>query len=560
MRVRDVAVAATIAAATSGALARATRTIVRNYFPLADEWAILAHSHPSVAEPKSWFTSGFRDYFAPPDGLPQPGGGNFSRPLFNAAYWLVGTVAGPTSGRYLRMGQVGVGAAAGLTSLAVSRSGGSLRSATGAGALAPLMPALVPSSTLLVYPCMSFDPVAACLSQAATMAYDAGRVKTAAGLMCAGVLTKETALPTAGALPALYAWEHRRELLRCRSARRSLAALAVPTALWWTARRALGDAGIQESAYVLRPDPQGMLVRQARIAAKFPFWANLPDLRTPGWSTNKVAAAAQVACNALVMGGAFAALGSRLFRGERPTADEASFVLSYAFLNAVGTSPRYGVTFDLTLLTSLVRWRREAPADSLAVRAVTTGLGVGVATSAALALRDYPRLERNFLRYAAVGRKYIAALREFEPGTRVLVLNDPVTFWTPVKWLTKTMVISADVVKLADHPWSYNNLDGLATVSVVALEPPSAPGEQWRFTQSQGVDILAAYPALPTDQPAHVDYGNGIEIDLEPFADDAVPSSDRRRWAAMRITPGDRPAHLLYYDPVADEFRSVEVR
>lgn len=558
MRWREVAIAATVGALTTGSLVRGTSKIWRNYFPLADEWAILAHSHPDVAEPRSWVADGFRGYFTPPDGLPDPQGDQFVRPLFNAAYWLVGKFARPTSGRYLHVGHVGVGAAAGLTTLAIARSGGSLTSAAGYGATVPFMPALLPSGTLLVYPCMSFDPIAACFSQAATMAYDSGRIPIAAGFMVAGVLTKETALPTAGALTGLYALERRSDLLRSARARRSLATLAVPAGLWYAARRiAYRDASLQEGAYVLRKDPRGRAARQARIAAKFPFWANLSALRT-GSSPEKAAAAAELVSNALVMGGAFVELVSRLRAGRRVTAEEASFLLSYAFLNAVGTSPRYGVTLDMSLLTSLARWRRERGAPSPAARAVTAGLVAGTVTSSMRAARDFPRLERNFLAYAEVGRKYVAALRQFDAGNRVLVLNDPVTFWTPVRWLTKTLGIKATVIKLADHPWSYDNLAGMTTPTTVDLQPPTAPGEPWRFTQSQGVDILAAYHALSPDQPAHIDYGDGIAVDLEPFDVGAQPVSDHPRWAAMRVIPGDRPAHLLYYDPADGEFHAVD--
>lgn len=550
----------TIAALTSAALARGTRRIVREYFPLADEWAILAHSHPRVAEPRTWFTNGFRGYFAPPPGLPNPQGDKFSRPLFNATYWLVGKAVGPTSGRYLHIGHVGVGAAAGLTSAAVLRAGGSAGAAAASGATVPFLPALVPSASLLVYPCMSFDPLTACFSQSAAMAYDAGRFRTAAAFLVAGVLTKETALPSAAALPALYAVENRSALLRDGRARRSLAALLVPAFTWYAARRAAyGDAGLQESAYVLRDDPQGRLVRQARIAAKFPFWTNLAALRSPGRPTEKAAAAAHLVANALVVLGAGLEIGSRLRAGRRPTSDEASFVMSYAFLNAVGTSPRYGVTLDMSLLASLARWRREAGGSSTAVRAVTAGLAVGTVASTLLVARDFPRLERNFLAYAEVGRKYVAALRRFDVGTRVLVLNDPVTFWAPVKWLSRTMGVQATVVKLADHPWSYDNLAGMTTPSTVDLQPPSIPGGPWRFTQSEGVDILAAYPALSGHDAAHVDYGDGISVDLEPFPAGEPQPGDHPRWAAMRIAPGNGPAHFLYYDPADGEFHSVAV-
>ena len=556
----ETALAVGLAGAVWGALAVANRKMERNYFPLADEWSILAHSHPRVAEPRSWFTEGFRHYFTPPAGLPTLQGFLFSRPLFNATYWAVGRGAEPDSGRYLQISHAGVGACAGMAALAVSRSGGSLRTAARTGAVVPLMPALVPSMTLLIHPCMAFDPLAAALTQGATVAYEGGRTRTAAALLAAGLLTKETALPTAGALPALYALEHRSQLLRDGRARRSLVELAAPAAAWFAIRRAtFGPSSIEDSAYVFRPDPRGKLMRQLRIAAKFPFWVNYGSLNDRGLTVNKAAAGSLLVANAAVVGGTVVEIASRLLSGRRPSPDEASLASSYAFLLAMGTSPRYGVTLDMSLLHALAQWRRERGRPSRAARAVSAGLAVGVVTNAVMTAKEYPRLERNFLAYAEVGRKYLAALRKFGPGERVLVLNDPVTFWAPVKWLTRTMGIKAEVIKLADHPYSRDNLDGMTNVSKVSLEPPTGPGEPWRFSQSRGIDILSSHPLLPADEPVHVDYGDGITIDLEPAAADAPPMDDHQRWAAMRIHPGDRPAHLLYYDPANGEFQAVAV-
>ena len=560
MRLRDVAVAGAVAVATSGALALANRKIVRDYFPLADEWAILAHSHPRVAEPRRWFSEGFRHYFTPPAGLPNLQGFLFSRPLFNATYWAVGRGAAPDSGRYLQISHIGVGACAGMAALAISRSGGSLRTATGTGAVVPLMPALVPSMTLLVHPCMAFDPLAAALSQGATLAYEGGRTRTAASLLAAGLLTKETALPTAGALPALYALEHRSQLRRDSHVRRLLIELALPAAAWFAVRRAtFGPSSIEDSAYVFRPDPRGRLMRQLRLAAKIPFWVNYGSLGDRSWSLDKVAAGSLLLSNAAVVGGTLVEIAARLRTGRRPSPDEASLAASYAFLLVMGTSPRYGVTLNMSLLNALARWRRESPHPSRSVRVVSAGLALGLVTNAVLTAKEYPRLERNFLAYAEVGRKYLAVLRTFGAGERVLVLNDPVTFWAPVKWLTRTMGIKAEVIKLADYPYSRDNLDGMTLPSTVSLEPPARHGDPWRFSQSRGLDILSSHPLLPTDEQVHVDYGDGITIDLEPAAADAAPMDDHQRWAAMRVHPGDRPAHLLYFDPAKGEFQAVAI-
>lgn len=557
---RGVIAGAAVGAATSGALAVFGRRIVRDYFPLADEWSILAHSHPRVADVRSWFTEGFRNYFTAPPGLPAVPGGSFSRPLFNATYWAVGRVAGPESSRYLRIGQVAVGACAGLTTWAVARSGGSTREAVAAGALVPAMPAFVPSTAMLLYPCMAFDPMTAGLSQSAIIAYDAGRPRTAAALLAAGVLTKETALPTASVLPALFALQHRHDVLRDSRTRRALAALSAPVPLWYAANRAaFGDTTMKEGAYVLRDDPRGRIVRQLRLASKFPFWVDGGARRDAAWTTEKSAAAAQLAANVLVMGGAATEIATRLRAGRELATDEGSFLASYAFMNAVGISPRYGVTLDISLITSLARWVRESDRTSTAVKAVAAGLALGVTANAVLFARTFPATRRNFSAYADVGRRYVAALRQFGAGDRVLVLNDPITFWAPTRWLRRALTIEADVIKLADHAWSATNLEAITTPSTVHLEPPSQPGQPWRFTHTLGLDLLSAHSRLSHDADTHVDYGNGVTIDLEAADPDAPMLDGRHRWKAMRIMPGDGPVHLLYFDPQARDFRSVTV-
>ncbi len=559
-RLAEAAVSVGVGAAVFGAVAIANRRLARDYFPIADEWPILAHSHPRVAEPRRWFTEGFRHYFTPPAGLPALQGFLFSRPLFNATYWAAGRGVEPESGRYLHLSHVGVGACAGMSALAIARSGASLRTAAGTGAAVPLMPALVPSLLLLVHPCMAFDPLAAAVTQGATMAYEGGRTRTAAALIGASLLTKETALPTATALPALYALEHRGELLRDGRVRRSLAVLAAPAAGWFVIRRAtFGPSNLEDSAYVFRPDPRGKLMRQVRIAAKLPFWIKYTSLADRGLTVDKVAAGSLLLSNAAVVGGAVVEVASRLRAGRRPSPDEASLLASYAFMLVMGTSPRYGVTLDMSLLNVVTRWRREEVRPTRAVRAVSAGLAIGLMMNGVLTAKEYPRLRRNFLAYAEVGRKYVAALRTFDAGERVLVLNDPITMWAPVKWLTRTMGIRAEVIKLADYPYSRDFLDGFTLPSTVTLKPPSGPGEPWHFSHPRGVDILSSHPLLPTDEPVHVDYGAGITIDLEPAAAGAVPMDDHQRWAAMRIVPGDRPAHLLYFDPAVGEFRAVAV-
>src|SRR5262245_56570314 len=105
---RDAYTALGLTVAWMGVLILVTHRLVQHYFPLADEWALIANSHPDFADPSRWLSEGFRDYFQPPAGLPHERGANFVRPIFNLAYWLGGHLLAPASGGYLYVGYLAI--------------------------------------------------------------------------------------------------------------------------------------------------------------------------------------------------------------------------------------------------------------------------------------------------------------------------------------------------------------------------------------------------------------------------------------------------------------------
>src|ERR1700746_191291 len=68
--------------------------VSRDYFPIADQWALIANSHPAWAHPGQWLSQGFSDYFVYDPAVSQPYA-NFLRPGFNGSYWLMGWLLGP---------------------------------------------------------------------------------------------------------------------------------------------------------------------------------------------------------------------------------------------------------------------------------------------------------------------------------------------------------------------------------------------------------------------------------------------------------------------------------
>src|SRR4051812_43569486 len=118
------------------AIALPMHGFVAGYFPLADDWSVLAHSHPRFAQPLGWFTEGFADYLAQPAGQAYS---NFLRPVLNLVYWVQGWWLSPESGAYLYFNYVVIAACAGLCLFAVRNSPARM-SALLLAVVLPLMP------------------------------------------------------------------------------------------------------------------------------------------------------------------------------------------------------------------------------------------------------------------------------------------------------------------------------------------------------------------------------------------------------------------------------------
>jgi len=73
------AVAAALAIGWTLGLGIYAQRLVQSYFPIADEWALLANSDPRLTDPLNWITSGFSQYFEVDPALSQPYA-NFLRP------------------------------------------------------------------------------------------------------------------------------------------------------------------------------------------------------------------------------------------------------------------------------------------------------------------------------------------------------------------------------------------------------------------------------------------------------------------------------------------------
>src|ERR1700757_771391 len=83
---RDLVVAAALALTWWLGLSWAMRGYVSGeYFPIADQWALIANSHPAFAHPLQWLSQGFSDYFVYDPAVSKPYA-NFIRPGFNGSF------------------------------------------------------------------------------------------------------------------------------------------------------------------------------------------------------------------------------------------------------------------------------------------------------------------------------------------------------------------------------------------------------------------------------------------------------------------------------------------
>jgi len=522
--------------------------IVHDYIPLGDQWALVANSHPDLAQPLLWFTRGFADYFESYPGLSPPYA-NFVRPGFNLGYWLIGHAAAPVSGAYLYLNYAAIGACAGLCYLVIRQGGGSMPTALPLAAAVPLMPAMVPVLSTLLSPPQAYDPLVAALSLLVLLSWPLRRVWLSAALLLLAVMTKETTLPLAVAAPVLYLFEHRQDL----RARRVLEALLlVLPLLLWLALRLADFGGVSNGTYVLSANPGGPLHNLVKLGLRWPFWIEVLPLRKDSEGLAALPSWLLLGANLGLMLAAIGIVGLRWWRRrETPHLAEACLLLSYGFMCLVGVASRYGAVLDVCIVACLGLWLAQAATPRLNVVAALA-LGAGVVVTDVQAWQAWPERYALVQNYSHIGQDYVATLKTFPAGARVIVLNDPVSWHSQGRWLRRAAGIEAEVVKLADYacPGSALRLEQPCTV---ALHAAAGPG-QFEFSQSCGIDVCGAF--VTQEQPAHFEPAAGVAVDLLPLpSSEPGHSADPPQWRGLRLTLADKAAHLLYFDPAS---RSVK--
>ena len=536
-------IAMALIATWTSVLVFVTRGIVAQYFPLADEWALLAHSHPLFVDPAGWLSEGFSNYFGQFSELAQPTT-NYLRPVFNSVYWLTGTALSPESGGYLYFNCLVIAASAGLVWLDASTPTGA-RTRTIAlvtAAAVPLMPAFLPTLYLLFFPCTAFDPLAACLALLALLAYERGRILLTAVLLLAAIFTKEAALPVAVALPLIHLIQHRRQLRTTPSLRWSAIMLCAPVLIWLLLRFAVFD-GVVGGTQAPPLSLIGSVKLALQLALRLPFWMNALPFRQPD-----PASILLLLANAMMMIAVFGILLTRLRRREWPQPVEVCWLACYGFLLLVGFAARLGAVMEVFLIVCLLRWHAEGLRPRLVVLAFA-GLTLGVAVTGYQAWQRFPQTEATFRNQYEIGRQYVAALRKFQPGERVLVLNDPVTRYARLHWLLKTERLSAAATKIADTECDAVS-DRLNQHCVVTLTP-QAHARQFVFAQSCGLDVCGAH--WPTETPLVFRPADDVQVELVP------PQADEGDARAFRLALGQGDVSLLYYDPAIGDFSVLHV-
>src|SRR5581483_9629359 len=301
---KDLCDAVALAAAWAALLSLLLHGFVAGYFPLSDEWALLANSDPRFADPIAWLTRGFAGYFTEPPGLAGPYA-NFVRPVVNFCYWLQGLWLAPESGARLYFNYLVIGACSGACLLAMRATPLSRGLTLLFAAAVPLLPGFLPSSQLLFFPVMAFDPLVACLCILAAILYQREQFSAAALVLLVAALTKEASIPIAAALTALYVIEHRRALIaKDLRAWLRFAMLAAPVVLWLACRYALFGS-LTQGTYTHINGANDALRFLPRTIVRVPFWF---DRKT---DLTIEARPLMMLANAAVMIAALAAVGRR---------------------------------------------------------------------------------------------------------------------------------------------------------------------------------------------------------------------------------------------------------
>lgn len=512
------------------------RDAIVAYFPVADEWSILAHSLPGLANPMQWLTSGFAGYVDSYPGHPIPT--NFLRPFFNLAYWLCGRVFGPFFGGYLFVNYLAIGGCAMLLYLCLRQDERcSPRLALALALLFPLVPSLAcePGSLTLLQSMMAYDAVTCLLSLAAYLAYDKGRIAATAVLLTIALFTKESALPVAIGLPLAHVWSHRRDL---HGARVPLLTLASPIGLWLVLRT-LAFGNPLSGTYVLA-GPEGTLWTLAKGLVRMPLYAPSPHivLQSP-WSGE----AALFWLNAATAIAVAILLVRRWARTREFRPAELALLLAVPFFALVGrASPRFGATMHAFLFLTAGR-SGGAHGERVARGALIALLAVNGALQGLLLVSRLPNSEMHALEVFSASREYAKELERL--GERpVIVLNDPTTpFSSPKMMAIALRLPMADRWKASDFPQFY-----------FGYRPPCSNSvQQGRNTvelqQSCGVLAWGIKPR------ASLQLAPDIQVHFPEVSGD----SESAGWGHVLRLETSRPGiAVLWYDPERRAMRMIE--
>ncbi len=525
------------------ALALAMHGFVAGYFPLADDWSVLAHSHPRFAQPLGWFTEGFANYLAQPPGLSEPYS-NFLRPVLNLVYWIQGLWLPPESGGYLYFNFAVIGVCAGLCLFAARDSSARLP-ALALAAVLPLMPGLLGSQQTLFFPVMAFDPLAAALCMLAAILYQRERWIVCAVTLLAAALTKETAMPIVVALPLLCVVQQRNALRAGeRAAWSRLAVLCAPIAVWFALRYA-AFGGMTGGTYTNAG--VGVILRNIpNCIVQVPFWS------VRGGGIHFDSATLTLFANAAVMASVLLILGRRVVARMPLRPLEICFLFAYAFMLRFGFVQRFGAVMDVFLVACVALWLGEHESRRLASVAAI-GLLIGLVATHRHSLRTFEERSAVLRDGHEIARRFVAALRTAPQGSRVIVVNDPVTWFARLESLVRVEELPIEVVKLSDVNCSIP-LAAWTPHCEVSLASQNA-GE-YLFSQSCGIELCgtpAAHTKLTAWQPAA-----GIGAELRPGATPQAEFGMQARWSAIRFTLADAQARVLYFDPSTHDFHFAQ--
>lgn len=501
--------------------------VAQHYFPLGDDWALIADAAqgPSL----SWWTQGFSGYFTVHPGFVAVWS-NFIRPLMNAVYWVSGVLLPLDSGWRLLPGWLAIGVLSGLIYLAMIRAGADRWVALALAALSPLLPSLLSARSGVIYfPFFAFDPLVACLCLLAWLQYQAGRwVPTALCLLLA-LLTKETAVPVAVALP-LHA------VLRADQPRRGkVLALLLAPLLCWVALRWQAFGSLTGGTYAMSGGWLQLLERALlERSQKLPF--------VPQYFSTAALRHGMLALNLVLMLSAVGFLIRRLWQRRNPEAAEWVLVLSYLFLLINDGGPRLGVVLGAFLLLSVASWcaRAEFPRVSYAVAAL---LMLGLVLQMQPAWKVRQTFTAQLVAYQGIAPGLVAVLRAVPADQPVLVLNDPVSWYVRAEHLRHAAGIAASVTKATDFSCNGapNNLQKINQPCDVRFEQTGP--QQVRFEQSCGLEVCGAIAGAWAPQPV-LNLPDGTRATLFLSTEGAKP-----QWGSMQLELPPGPRTLVYFEP-----------